>query len=189
MTLCGPLGDEFPGISAAGNQRFAHNVLRMLRDAPRLVEDSWADMYRFINNTENNLYHVTKSVLSKSFGKEWFHRGIPEQVRNKCRERAERERKGFPDWSYLDILDYKTVWRANWSMFQAPYGPDVSREKGTAFFGGLNELRKMTMHATRQVSTGRVAPTVAEVAELRGYMAHVQWLLEVANDGAAAGGK
>jgi hypothetical protein len=175
----GPLGDEFPGIGAEDNEQFARNLLRLIQSTPSVRGATWEDAYRTVRSIEYNIFWITKIVLSAAYGEKWFDAAVPEGVRNKCVERSAQERKGFPPSAYIDILDYEKVWRAQWT-YVGPLLGDTSRNAGTKFFGRLNDIRKLTMHATKQISIDRAAPTAGELAELDQLSGHVIRLLDAA---------
>jgi hypothetical protein len=179
----GPTGVAFPGLTAANNEQLAKNLLKIVQTAARAGEDSWEDAYRLITSIEYNISRITHLVMSAEYGADWFGRGVAEAIRRKCAERAIQERKGLPPHAYLDILDYKKVWHAHWPALVKLMPMEkrqASNDDGVRFFEQLNEIRRLAMHATKQLVGERPKPTADELKCLQENMKAMRELFAVA---------
>lgn len=166
----GPFGAEFPGIVAADNQRFAQNLLRVVSDGRPPVGTSWEDAYALINDIETGVARLTARILSANAGADWFDQCIPQRIREKCRARQIEESAGFPIAAYLDLIDYKAIWKENWSVFASlfdQHAPPASKTRSLHFLQEVNPLRALAAHPTKRLLGGLSSPTEDQMDLLR----------------------
>jgi hypothetical protein len=114
----------------------------------------------FLLRAPHYYFDFTKSILSR-LDSDWWST-IPEKVRTSCntKKTSEPESK-FPDSAYLDLLDYRAIWRHHWEYFSAMLGNAEikgGKNKATSYFHRLNEIGKLIMHPTKTHSGGISLP-------------------------------
>jgi len=168
----GPLGDSFPGIAALDNERAARNILECIASGKEAYVESWEEVFRLIDGIERTVARVTARLLQESAGAEWFTFLVPEKIRSKCTQRQEHERSGFPVAAYIDLIDYKLIWKENWSIFQPILVkaalPD-SKSEGLRFMQDVNDLRKLSMHPTKRLHANLLRPARDDIKLLEKY--------------------
>lgn len=83
----------------------------------------------------------------------WWTEGVPEGVRVKCAERAEREGNKLPKAAYLDLLDLKRITESRWSLFSdllEEVGWTGGRKQSLRWLEELNEIRRLVAHASKR---------------------------------------
>lgn len=118
-------------------------------------------LYKLIANIERRLHTYINDTLKKELGepeKDWWVKGVPQKIRQKCAERQEEDGLRDERFNYMDILDLLTIIDCNWGLFQPSFNY-ISDECKTKrdFLDNLrrfNEIRKSIMHPVR-VSTNQ----------------------------------
>jgi hypothetical protein len=164
----GVTGKRFPGIGAADNAKFATNLLHMLTAGTAPETETWEAMQALISDIETTLSHLAERTLCLIQGADWFDYLVPEGVRNKCITKQRTENPRFPAPAYLDLVDFKQIFRANWERLQAiGVLQSVRKNEVSERIQDVNELRKPAMHAAKRVF-GRVdEPEAGALSRLR----------------------
>lgn len=145
------------GIQAGDNRIFAQNLLDFMvgRDI-RPANTSIQAAYRRLEQIERNYFDFTGAVLSQISDDWWME--VPEDIRTACRMKREMEKNPqFGDSAYLDVLDYRAIWKAHWDRFQpllSQAGLIGGKAKALRYFHHLNDIRKSVMHPTKTHSAG-----------------------------------
>lgn len=150
-------GARHRGISGGNNEVFAENLLDWIGDARvDVLPTDISAAHRQLDQLERNYYDVTAGTL-KTLSPDWWQ-VVPERIRESCaRKRASEPRSPFPDSAYLELLDYKAIWKAHWEYFApvlANAGVTGGKGKALHYFHELNEIRKLVMHPTKSQSAG-----------------------------------
>jgi DGQHR domain-containing protein len=142
-----------------------------------------------VKRIERSLQTVIVSELKENFNgrsDEWWYEGVPASVRTKAMARMEEDKdaRGGRD-KYLDLIDYKTIALANWSLFKPllAYGKSGTKADQTHWIVAVNDVRRKVVHAssgawvtqeqlnaleeyevwlTAQIESGGNAETIAE---------------------------
>ena len=154
-------GFTWPGINGADNRRLAENVLGWLQRNVRSSPLGWETAYGQIVAVETAILRITQEWLAP----EWFSK-VPEKTKTQCEDRRKSEGDRAPIQAYLTLTDFEKIWSAHWdtifsSLVEAS-GLGASKKKGLAFFGTLNELRKLAMHPAKAVAMERTSPTQSD---------------------------
>lgn len=85
----------------------------------------------------------------------WWQEGIPKPIRLEVAKRQENDdnRRGIRE-AYFDLIDYRNVALANWTVFQNLLGygkKNDSKDKQTKWMVEVNELRNQVAHASSGV--------------------------------------
>ncbi|MBL8419938.1 MAG: hypothetical protein JNK92_04810 [Dechloromonas sp.] len=168
----GPLGDQFPGISAGDNAIFARNLLRAIASGTASEVHDWLYVYSLISQIEIGVSQVTDTTLSRVSGDGWFHSRVPESIVKKCTERRSSESQTFPVAAYLDLIDFKSIWKACWADFEPlllAVGLPSSKTSALRFLQEVNEVRKPAMHPNKRFHIGIPEPSKEQVSKLQEY--------------------
>jgi hypothetical protein len=165
----GIMGDRFPGIEGADNGLLAKNLLRLISGGRPAPSYDWERAFALICSFETALARVTARTLKMSSERNWFDEFAPENVRTKCYERQRQENPDFPAESFLDLIDFKRIWKEHWEKF-SPVVSLLPNELGRkAMLGAIqwvNDIRKPAMHATKRVLAGISPPDRSAFAEM-----------------------
>lgn len=150
-------GAQHRGISGGDNKVFAENLVEWIGNAR--IDAHPTDVstaHRLLDQLERNYYDVTAGTL-KTVYEHWWP-SVPKRVRESCsRKKAIEPGSPFPDSAYLELLDYRTIWREHWENFApvlARAGVTGGKGKALHYFHELNEIRKLVMHPTKTQSAG-----------------------------------
>jgi len=113
--------------------------------------------YERISKIEIRLHKFIESALKREFGEsedEWWVKGIPLSIRQKCGNRCEEDNCRQDKYAYTDLLDLQSILNNNWRLFQASLQriskQCKSKNELLTSLGKLNEIRKVIMHPVRQ---------------------------------------
>lgn len=175
----GILGDYFPAIDGADNRIFARNLLRLIANGVAPPAYDWEQVFALISRIETSLARVTDIALRKKAGGKWFRITVPQELQIKCAGRAAGENSNFPVEAYLDLIDFKKIWKANWDQFApllAHVKPPLTKAEFLKDIQAANDIRKPAMHATKRVLAGVPQPgrdtfiRLTRIAEYAGTM-------------------
>lgn len=129
-----------------------------------------------IDRIETMLQRVMLEELYREFGtheSQWWMLGVPLEVRKKVAERFEEEegKRGGKE-HYFDLIHYRKIAIANWTLFESILGfgkSGGSKDRRTSWMNDLNEKRKVVSHASSGIHL-----TVEELSQLEEYE---RWLL------------
>lgn len=109
--------------------------------------------YEQIVSIERRFHSGIRKILSAEFGpdeKEWWVKGVPLQIRQKCAERREEDECQEFSYSYTDILDLQSIIDKNWRLFAdiIEKVPEAWPSKKALIrdLKKLNDIRKQVMH-------------------------------------------
>jgi len=166
----GPTGVHFPGISGGDNETFARNLLRAVASGTAVEVHDWMYIYSLVSQIEIGVSQVTETTLSRVSGNSWFQLRVPEKIVKKCAERRSSEAQVYPEKAYLDLIDYKSIWRACWIDFEPllrAVGLPSSKISALRFLQEVNEVRKQAMHPTKRFHIGLTQPSKEQVSKLQ----------------------
>jgi hypothetical protein len=166
----GPLGDYFPEIAGEQNELLCSNLLRLIADVP-IAQFGWDEAAAAVRQIESNLFEITKGVLTTLYNDNWWDSGVPEVVRAKCRARREGEHGAFHDSAYMDLLDYKKIWKGHWDALRPVLDRQglsvTNKDRALSFFDRVNPIRQKVAHPTKTVASGQNIPSDEERDELK----------------------
>jgi hypothetical protein len=156
-------GRVVPGIDSNDNKKFARNLIRMISVGPQSPGLSWQSAYALISEIEISCLRITEQVLRKKYSENWFQMGCPDGIKEKCLARARDCSPGVPIFAFLDLIDFKNIWRNNWDdfslVFDSTHGSGVGRNRFLKFFQDINEIRKIVAHPVRQSHSEFILPS------------------------------
>ena len=170
-------GRVFPCIEGADNARLAKNLIQVISDGVSPPGITWEDAFLLLDETETAIYRITERILRAHQGDDWFLQMTPIATRDKCLKRAQDERGGFPPSAYLDLIDFKLIWKTNWNFFGNLFtSTSEAPSKGASlkFLQELNEIRKKIAHPTKRYHSGESAPSSDQLKQLRECRHHVK---------------
>jgi hypothetical protein len=165
----GGTGINFPGISGANNRKLAENLMTRLAGATIGAQITWEDVYALIGRFEDGLARTVDRLLRQISGDGWFAIAVPEKVQAKCQTRSQSENTGFPLASYMDLIDWKTILKANWPALleRNLLAGNVSCNRLLDVIQSVNEVRKLAMHPTKRFFLGAGVPNREQLEMLR----------------------
>jgi len=106
-----------------------------------------------MDRIETTVQRVVMDELRREFGEgesEWWLLGVPKGVRLKVTERFEEDdgKRGGKEF-YFDLIDYRTIAKEQWKIFEGLLGIDGSgKEKGTSWLNSstIRDGRSPTHH-------------------------------------------
>ena len=156
-------GNIFPGIEGGNNIQLTQNLIRIISEGFPLPGRTWQSVYSLFSEIEFRCLEITRSLLSNKFGNNWFDLSCPTNIKEKCSVRASYELPGAPLYIFLDLIDFKNIWKENWSHFSVVFAtaslPNPSKNSALKFFQELNEIRKVVAHPIRQLHSGSASPS------------------------------
>jgi hypothetical protein len=147
-------GLQLSGID--GNERLASNLLRFL-DGHQREASAEPSAQEYARRIEVNLADFVVGTLKTSALGDWWYDGVPENIREECASRAEKERGRFPKEAYFDLINFKPIMERNWAIFQPKFeavGLTKTKEKALSFLVRLNELRRLVGHPLKMHLSG-----------------------------------
>jgi len=110
--------------------------------------------FELISRIERQLKEIIITSLKVEFrsGDAWWYEGVPQEVRTKASARLEQDKGKGEREDHVDLLDYRIIIRAHWSVFRPilEYGGN-GKEKGTSWIAKVNEIRKIVMHPSKNL--------------------------------------
>lgn len=113
--------------------------------------------YEKISTIEIRLHKFIESALKREFGEsedEWWVKGIPLSIRQKCGNRREEDNCKQDKYAYTDLIDLRVILNNNWRFFEVNFQriskQCKSKNELLNGLGKLNEIRKVIMHPIRQ---------------------------------------
>jgi hypothetical protein len=164
-------GYTFSGIEGGNNLRLTENLVRIISEGFPSPSHTWQEVYSLIHEIELKIFEITQNLLSSKFGDRWFMASCPSSILEKCKQRNANQ---FPDtklYIYLDLIDFKNIWKENWNHFSQFFITssviNPNRNNSLNFFQELNEIRKIIAHPIRQVHSGSKHPSNKDIALLK----------------------
>jgi DNA sulfur modification protein DndB len=111
-----------------------------------------------IDRIEVMVKKVVVEELKQEFSTDenaWWQEGVPKSIRLEVAKRQENDdnRRGGRD-AYFDLIDYRSIVLANWTIFQSLLGfgkKNESKDKQTKWMVEVNEWRNQVAHASSGV--------------------------------------
>jgi hypothetical protein len=112
-------------------------------------------LYEDLRVIETTLHERIRSALENHHGSgemNWWTKGVPLRIREKCSQRREGDPKRLDSYCYTDLLDLREILKANWGVLKAEVGRLGSdRKQLHEMLGRVNEIRNMVMHPARGI--------------------------------------
>jgi hypothetical protein len=112
------------------------------------------DMYWYLYQLEGFLHVHIKHTLVRSYGDEWWRRGVPENIRADCAAALERDPEPAAEpYCYTTLTHLKEVFDKRWPLFSRLLPPRAASDK-SRFLSGLtklNQIRNRVMHAAKGI--------------------------------------
>lgn len=109
--------------------------------------------YPLIQSIERQLQRDVVGALKQEFEGEdrWWYDGIPNPIRKKSDDKRNDEKGEGEREDYFDLLDYKAIIKANWSLFKdsLAFG-GKGKDKGTSWIAHLNDMRRIVAHPSKR---------------------------------------
>jgi len=125
-----------------------------------------------INQIQTKLFNYTINSLKSHFGEaqdKWWTEGIPYNVRIKCTDEWERQKRANACESYLYLLNYQEIALDNWELLGSAFAlgnKDIgNRKKCVEWIKKLNDIRTITHHPEKGVLETDQINFVKNVAE------------------------
>lgn len=106
---------------------------------------------------ERELHQFIQINLKREFGEsgdDWWIKGIPLQIRQKCADKCEADNRSQHAYYYTDLIDLKPILDNNWRLFEGNLRRvrDKCKSKNELLdaLGKLNHLRNTMFHGARQ---------------------------------------
>lgn len=126
----------------------------------RRPPELFVKLYKLVAPSEESLHLFIRQKLKRHFGEdetEWWAKGIPLSIRQKCAQRREDDPRRRRLYDYTDLIDLKDIIDKNWKLFEENF-QQIKEQVGSKkeFLDGLdrlNEIRKLVMHPVRSAPT------------------------------------
>lgn len=136
-------------------------VVEARRDQEKLAgtpeSQQTQEPYNQLRTIEVRLHRFIEHILKHEYGnteEEWWSKGIPLSIRQKCVSRREESAQRHEPYAYTDLIDLQSILNYNWRLFEAIFQHISKQMKSKAEFlnsiGKLNELRNIIMHPVRE---------------------------------------
>lgn len=110
------------------------------------------DMYEYVSEIEIGAHQMVRDLLQQEFSSDrgdWWCKGVPEQIRQKCLSRSEEDKFLLEPFAYTDLIDLSKIIEKNWMIFNTFQDCGVSRRKFASDFSRLNRIRNAVMHPAK----------------------------------------
>ena len=131
--------------------------------------EDWTRAYALVSKIEIDIANLTNKVLCEKKGADWFIHCVPQKIREKCEIRRVREDSGIPVTAYIDLVDYKLIWKENWDVFGrllAHIESSPSKSRSLQFIQEINPIRNLVSHPTKRLGAGLSKPTIEQLTKL-----------------------
>lgn len=150
--------NQSPNIDfKASLPKIAEFLVLPVRKSQQEIEHQYSDdnkAYGLIANIEKRLHGFIKDTLKQELGdseKEWWVKGIPLKIRQKCVNRREEDGLNDDHYNYTDITDLMQILDNNWGLF-LPRFKGVDKRDFLNSLNTLNTIRRTIMHPIRGIS-------------------------------------
>jgi hypothetical protein len=136
--------------------RQGHKVDRDLIHLYLTARDPRSDLYRLICEIELLLHRLVRQTLETNLTKQWWQKGIPENIRKQCQIKKEEELNPLDDpYHYTTFIDLKLVIDKNWSIsvYALPNSLRSNKQDALQKLQRLNEVRNRVMHPVKPIIT------------------------------------
>lgn len=118
-----------------------------------------------IDQIQKTMFKFVTDKLKEEYGDDWWYQGIPEKVRTSCSDRHEKEKGIKNKEQYLTIIDYQSIARENWDLFEKIFtmSKDGGKEKKLKWVADLSVIRNITHHVEKWPATKDQVKYVREV--------------------------
>jgi hypothetical protein len=144
-------------LQMAGNIRNilynqGHNIPRDLIELYLVTRDPRPDLYALICEAEILVHRFVKRTLESAYKDRWWREGIPEQIRKNCQNRKEEDTAPLDDpYSYMTLIDLKSIIDRNWRSFSAalPKALATNKQDTLETLQRINNIRNRVMHPVK----------------------------------------
>lgn len=162
--------DRIPNFNPTGLDKFLEEEMAQTNKNARDIVDY----------IEITLQRLVLEELQREFGadqSEWWILGIPKQIRVEATKSWEDDNRsrGEP-WCYFNLIDYRKIALANWTLFQniLGYGKG-NKDRRTGWITYVNDIRNALSH----ISSG-VSISIDQLNQLQEYK---EWLKSKTSNG------
>ncbi len=120
----------------------------------------YVELYSLVGPSEKMLHIFVRQRLQATFGKEeteWWVKGVPEGIRDKCAQRREHDPIRRPLYAQTDFTDLIAILAKRWSLFEHDFKRVKGQYKSSKDFlddmARLVEIRHVVSHPVRGVPT------------------------------------
>jgi DGQHR domain-containing protein len=166
--------DRIPDFNPTGLDKFLEEERAQTNKNAREIVDY----------IEITLQRLVLEELQREFGpdqSQWWILGIPKQIRVEATKRWEDDNRsrGEP-WFYFDLIDYRKIAVANWTIFQyiLGYGKG-SKDRRTGWIKYVSDIRNSLAHVSSGVSIS--------IDQLNQLQEHKEWLKTKISGGSESG--
>ncbi|MDH4214797.1 MAG: DGQHR domain-containing protein [Candidatus Thorarchaeota archaeon] len=155
--------DRIPDFNPTGLDKFLEEEKAQTNKKAREI----------VEYIEVTLQRLVLEELQREFGpdqSQWWVLGIPKQIRIEATNRWEEDNRSRGEqWHYLDLIDYRRIASANWTVFQdlLGYGKG-SKDRRTHWMKYVSDIRNALAHFSSGVSV-----SIDQLNQLQEYR---QWL-------------
>jgi len=121
-----------------------------LRDA----RVAFGDMYEFIRDIEVNLHDLVKSTLISEYSKDWWRKGVPNQIRADCASSLELDPEPASEaYSYTTFIQLGKILEAQWDIFKKTLPKRLASDRRATIrrLEKLNHIRNSVMHPIKNL--------------------------------------
>jgi len=112
------------------------------------------DMYLMIRDIEVDLHKKIKNILKNKYGiKEWWRKGIPEEIRADCAASLERDPIPANEaYCYTNFIHLKEILKKQWKLLSKTMPQTLTSDRKKLLLGlvKLNRVRNSVMHPVRE---------------------------------------
>jgi DGQHR domain-containing protein len=108
---------------------------------------------RMVVEINEILYNDVINRLKEHFGTKkdnWWWKGVPQPIREKCVTQQNRDNGEKDSWQYLSLADYPGIITHNWPLFEKAYdfegGSKKNKTEKVHWISQVNKIRQTTSH-------------------------------------------
>lgn len=115
------------------------------------------DTFDLLTSAERVIHEQVGKVLYIEFRDDWWRKGVPKTIREKCAKQFENTDESNPDpelYDWTTLIDLSEIISSNWAIFQnaipiRPKSAGMPVKRIKSEFADLNFIRNRIMHPTR----------------------------------------
>jgi len=132
-----------------------HNISQEIIRLYLITRDPRPDLYALICEIEIFLHGFVKDTLKFVHEDDWWHKGIPLQIRKECQIRREEDTPPLSEpYHYTTFIDLKATIDQRWSEFSKVLPKPLATNKQVTLqkLQRINEIRNRVMHPVKVMS-------------------------------------
>jgi hypothetical protein len=112
---------------------------------------AFGDMYEDLRSIEIHLHSLLREALEQKYGEDWWHKGIPGQVRKQCWSRKDKQKSENNPYTFTDLPDLERIATEQWEAVSSkvPQKVAVDSRQFADIIKQLNRIRRRVMHPVR----------------------------------------